>query len=964
MYIHSQLGPLFLGYGRRRGEEPLDDSEYTPDYFGIQCPPYEDPPPPYTPPKPAPGEAPPPYEAIDGNNDDNGNSESERSPHRNVNIGNRGSTQNGPNCCGEIRDVVMNSNMFENAPGSSVTEQSRTSSRSGNRFSAINSNSDRNSCSMNERSSGIRQNGDVNNRVNNQCVNNIGGGLERVQMDGLQQSGSAMNRAAVHFRNNSCAHPCITMGIQNRNRNYRNRLSDITLNNSSSPVRSADNRNSLGNEHTRALSLELHNAIHNLQNRGLHSIGNRNNAGTPGDASSSTTDIGESTTSAESLTSSPESPNYETDNAVSANGNTSNNSNNGVGGNEADTTVKRFLDRHFGGSSANSRRYPTTMSQSWTSPQNSTPFQNFKQSVSMVAFPACGENVGHPVIQSSTGILANLPRSKSEHLKTNGSLINQPFNSVVVPGKPQLPHVGRAVRVAYKDAEELNLNERVAKNHRQTNNDLRNSEQRNCDQNSNSYLERSFDSDVFDSASNVSSLTAAILDPGEIIVTKRQDELRNLRLSHLLSQPYMDHDHGNQSCGNSPRFLHRSLSENSLEASSLSFSPVSGDRTLAVLGSDAKYPTNCLQAPPVPRNKVLTESKHRNREHENFGKSQVSRSSSTVTATGCSDVSSKETGSRDSRTSNNQSTPRKETVNCDKLGRATNSAMVHSWHAGVSDDTSAAKLETTKMNTLGRNVNKNFEKKSLGDKDVINSLFPHFKPSNVENDTAEDTRFVPNSEMRACASQLYNYETEDNPSNRNRRKSLFKRHSTGCFPTKHEHANHNRANPQRLKSSQERQQSHRSSDATNDNRRSSSRDRKAQRRVMSYERDNSLIMHENSKTQSDQSHPYLMHSAIPKDFNLLDRGLLNSKSDQGQQKSDKRSRSLGRNSATNKKPGPESNSSSSGRKKKAYSSQFNPFYAELEHVLEGKQSVKNSPSKSCRPLYNNGDKGTSAITQV
>lgn len=42
---------------------------YTPDYFGMTCPPYEEPPPPYSPPKPPehPEEAPPPYDSVDSN---------------------------------------------------------------------------------------------------------------------------------------------------------------------------------------------------------------------------------------------------------------------------------------------------------------------------------------------------------------------------------------------------------------------------------------------------------------------------------------------------------------------------------------------------------------------------------------------------------------------------------------------------------------------------------------------------------------------------------------------------------------------------------------------------------------------------------------------------------------------------------------------------------------------------------
>ncbi|ESO97735.1 hypothetical protein LOTGIDRAFT_228315 [Lottia gigantea] len=62
----------FEAQARRQQLEEADSDHYIPETFlGIECPPYEDPPPPYSPPKPhpriMPGEAPPPYEEIDQN---------------------------------------------------------------------------------------------------------------------------------------------------------------------------------------------------------------------------------------------------------------------------------------------------------------------------------------------------------------------------------------------------------------------------------------------------------------------------------------------------------------------------------------------------------------------------------------------------------------------------------------------------------------------------------------------------------------------------------------------------------------------------------------------------------------------------------------------------------------------------------------------------------------------------------
>ncbi|XP_046549310.1 uncharacterized protein LOC124259244 [Haliotis rubra] len=69
----------FEAQSRRQQLDESDSDPYIPDtYFGmIECPPYEDPPPPYSSPKPnphiMPGEAPPPYEEVDQNHHSNNN---------------------------------------------------------------------------------------------------------------------------------------------------------------------------------------------------------------------------------------------------------------------------------------------------------------------------------------------------------------------------------------------------------------------------------------------------------------------------------------------------------------------------------------------------------------------------------------------------------------------------------------------------------------------------------------------------------------------------------------------------------------------------------------------------------------------------------------------------------------------------------------------------------------------------
>lgn len=83
----------FPGYRDNRRRERLEEGDvdsFSPEFFGFECPSYDDPPPPYTPPKPPdqmyPREDPPPYEAVDSSNNNNNNTSSP-CPNNNNNIG-------------------------------------------------------------------------------------------------------------------------------------------------------------------------------------------------------------------------------------------------------------------------------------------------------------------------------------------------------------------------------------------------------------------------------------------------------------------------------------------------------------------------------------------------------------------------------------------------------------------------------------------------------------------------------------------------------------------------------------------------------------------------------------------------------------------------------------------------------------------------------------------------------------
>ncbi|XP_052800120.1 uncharacterized protein DDB_G0283357-like isoform X2 [Mya arenaria] len=897
-------------YNRRR--EPLDDSDnisYSPDFFGVQCPPYEDPPPPYTPPKPHPGEQPPPYEALETNN----NPENEftgRNNEQTSNVNNRVHSTGRSGNCGSSEEHLLEggsnsssprrNNMVTRGVNTGITVADDNAVIDINRFSAINANgicvdSGNNSseCSNSSRSS----HRNAHPRQARQ--------VDRVQ------SAIEGQRASVHFRNSSNGQPntSIAMGIQNRNRNLaRNRSSDTNLNAQVSPLR---NCNGTQTECANALNLELRNAVLSWRSNVVHGVPHG------GECSSSSTDIGESTTSAESLTSSPESPAFDLDTPSEG----QNNQERVV--DDAETTVKRFLDRQFG-QVPKGRRYPTTMSQSWTSPQGASPGQNFKQSISLGAFPANGDVPGQSVPQCSRVDRDNkplLPRSKSEHLKTNGSLINHPFNGVVKP--VNYHHNGHGARVAYKEPDELS--QRQDRNSNQCNH----SASEVC-----SSHDLTFRSDVSECGSitsNVSNLAAAILDPGDIIVTKRQDELRKLRLSHLLNKPVLELNIDPSSASNSVAVNHqqlqRSLSDNSVDSSCVSNKPCDYYENVPTgftIRNDSKYPSDsyrhflqtCLSG-RQEKTRGQSQRKDRSVNDSNFSSSRKSEKKVT---------------------SSTQSSPRKETS---RVKPRPDNSMIHSWHAGVADS-GDENTSGPNSNTLARNSNVNFEKKSCGSKDVSNVFLPLFKPSNLEMDSTVDRGKVPDSEMRASAAAMYSCETEDRP-DRKERRHMFKRHSMGCFPAKH---------TDNCVASHHGQRAHHLTrfdnviGDVNMKKRNTAKDQRSKRI--------SAPATSNDSHKVEQNAPYLMHSAIPRDFALLDHdipalfGIRHSDN-----RSKKRSKSQGRGDPS----GNGARKGSGGSRARRKPQQACLFHQELEQVLSKQRSpAKHTPADI--------KKNNSAISQV
>lgn len=962
-------------YNRRR--EPLDDLDsisYSPDFFGIQCPPYEDPPPPYTPPKPQPGEEPPPYEAIEGSQGDQRNE------------GQQGSNNTALSC--DQNSNNTNRYIVDRDINNAAVPQQQSRNHSSNLSSNLNGNingrgntnvSTNGICNSGTNRESVRIQREISDRniscrIDNNCLQQNCGNVQTVGDTDVSDG----NLLSVHFRNNPFGQPGITMGVQNRNRNNRNRYSDGNFNNANSS-RNMAGRNAV-NANTAALNLELQNTVRNFRNRGFQTS-HRHSAPNAGDLSSSTTDIGESTTSAESLSSSPESPHChmetESPDGLSPD----------ILADDANSTVKRFLDRQFGPLPKN-RRYPTTMSQSWTSTQVSPTGQNFRQSISLGSFPPKPEfqTAQKSLCMSSTANCVgnrNLPRSKSEHLKTNGSLINQPYKS---PTR-NMPHPGHAARVAYKEPEEFN--------HRHVHNrvfcDLNFQSQDACD---------GLDSNASVCSGQVGSgssrLTAAILDPGDIIVTRRNEELRKLRLSHLLHKQTCPLDGTNMDSfsyiGN-PRQIHRSFSENSVN--SLSVCSETGERNGAgvAISNDAQYPTSSYKNFQQPVTKSRSDQSDSAPSQQSSPRQQGSQSrqlrqsqkasplhslptdqhlpSNEVENTQCKDVVRDQmTSSSNSEVSSCKSTPKRKNDSVETKRKLPDISMIHSWHGGQFDSCDDnISLGRFSMNTLVRNVNRNFEKKTCVDKDVSNMFFPYYKPCNT--DLEIDKNCVPSSEMRACASQLYNYETEERQGKKSKKKQIFKRHSAGCIPvptTEHKNNSPDTAHKQylRLKSSRsnERQSSQRvvleNSSKDHSRKRVSSRDRKSCKKLLNSGKDSNPKVTDLTPSHLVQSHvasgrPSSLNVYKNENLGLSDLTSLNNPVTCGK----KRSKSLGRgdvNSSTR------SRGSQSRKKKRQSVPAAHPFQEELEHALQ--RHVSHVKTNMPRCPKNGFDRNPGAIAQV
>lgn len=285
----------------------------------------------------------------------------------------------------------------------------------------------------------------------------------------------------------------------------------------------------------------------------------------------------------ESLPSSPESPYYESETCRKTENVTS------AVSDDTDLTVKQLFDQQVQ-LLAKNKRYPTTVFQSFSNSQvpSAAIGPNVKQSISSGSFPGKADV---PNFKNSASLLSDrtlaglsLPRSKSDHLKTNGSLRNQPYNGVI---KSSTCFISSANHVAKEPVEIKYLNSQRSK---EQENDCSNAELvlPNIEGTPADFSVR----DCSDVNHKRLELQTNIVDSRDIIVRRQQDELRKLSLSHKFNKTFLNivmEGNNNSSLGfASDHQLQRSLNENSLTSIAPTFSMEKC--SIPAIETEAQYP--------------------------------------------------------------------------------------------------------------------------------------------------------------------------------------------------------------------------------------------------------------------------------------------------------------------------------------------------------------------------------------
>ena len=480
---------------------------------------------------------------------------------------------------------------------------------------------------------------------------------------------------------------------------------------------------------------------------------------------------------------------------------------------DAETTVKQFLDKQFGQMAKNrNRNFPNSMSQSWTCSEqasnaphlglagtvnrNSGFFQQVPKGVSGLARETDSENLqtNAPKVGIRCGKCNNIIACKCNKMKTNGLLTrshsdytqnatNSGPNANRVASKSrnvQLLPGSFGARVSYVEPEDTcsdTINKPVNQN---------SSSQYHSDSETNiSY----FTPDTDRMSPNVSQCDDCEVPSS----SRRQKVLRELRLSHLLFSPNRKTD--NVSCPDSP--IHGGVNNGlepqkikNIQSPTSAFSVCSerrkkqntSQRPLSdVISNDAQYPEAPFDFVRTLKQSAAygNETQGRNPKHSGLDprKSGLNVSTTTLQSLDRMTMMSEEDNTR--QNGRNNSKQLAKGIN----KKQNNSVKVESTDNGLRD---------TSFKDLNFNINSqigvasvNTDKSAIklcNDKDVSRFIAAGIPPHlNVMTTTGLPSG-VPSVSDRANASQFYNFEQEDKTPKKSKKKQSYKRHSRSSFP--------------------------------------------------------------------------------------------------------------------------------------------------------------------------------------
>ena len=536
-------------------------------------------------------------------------------------------------------------------------------------------------------------------------------------------------------------------------------------------------------------------------------------------------DIGESTSSSDSEASRNSSPvptEYDSRTRALVNTGKQSDANRDSGvtlSQDAETTVKQFLDKQFGQMAKNrNRHFPTSMSQSWTCSEqasgaphlglagtvnrNSGFFQQSLKGVSGLVRKNDSETLqtNGPKPGIRCGKCNNIIACKCNKMKTNGLLTRShsdytqnttnsaPKGTVLASRNRNLRILPGSfgARVSYVEPEDASSGI------------INKTDNHNCSSQYHSDSETNisyFTPNTERVSPNVSQCDECDMPTN----SRRQDVLRELRLSHLLFSPARNSDnspspnspmHGN---GNTELMLQKTKN---IQSPTSAFSVCSERREKQnirpfsdVISNDAKYPetpfdfVHTSMHPVCSGNEAHLAVNPKDEANLKSGtldvpKSGLNFSTTTLQSLDRMTILSEEDNTRQYVRSNSKHLA-KETKN-----KQSNSAFVGS--AGLDFCDSVLKesnFGVRSQNGFSSNVNTDKSAMKLcNDKDVSKFIAAGIPTHLNLMLNAGIPKGVPSVSDRANASQFYNFEQEDKTPKKGKKKHSRKRHSGGSFP--------------------------------------------------------------------------------------------------------------------------------------------------------------------------------------